>query len=87
MKIKVGVVFVLTPCGDVRQQLFGGPCCLRVEDEVNGAWKWSVCACRTGTATEHRVPSGEVGSGKDGALRRAGVGDQGKKLKSRIDIK
>jgi hypothetical protein len=28
-------IYVVTPCRDVRYQLFGGPCCLHLQDETS----------------------------------------------------
>jgi len=40
LKIQVAVLCVVTLCSDaVGYQCFGEHCCLRLQDEVSGAWK------------------------------------------------
>jgi len=53
MKIQVAVFWVMTPCSDVvGYRRFGGPCCLRLQGELDGAWTeiqvvfWVMTPCR-----------------------------------------
>jgi hypothetical protein len=42
MKIQIAVFLVVMPCNEVvGYQICEGPCCLHLQGEVNGAWKWT----------------------------------------------
>jgi len=43
MNIHVMIFWVVTPCSYVAgYQCFIGPCCLHLQDEVNGTRKWTL---------------------------------------------